>query len=331
MDGGLTLRFLTVLAALLTWAGMAGAGWQALNSDDGAYFYGVADGGAVDLMCIGRSAQGLNPALVDAHETAPTADFTLRLEFTNQFLPITDTYERHDVVIWTDRGGVRLPRVVWDELYSVWSVSLSMTDPLILSLFDAGRLVLGAEAGPFFEVPVDGLAAALEAAMGHCVANYRRMGLTVPPELSRFQGAAAPGAQGGSMAGIAEQAIQRGCEGGARREDGYLLRGDLDGDAIEDVVLDWGAVACLNGYPRPFCGASQCSADVFLSQLYPQKGQPEGLLALGVSLVPLSNGQMGVLLAGNLSACRSVGMNACESIWYWNGVDIVKLLTRPVQ
>ena len=127
------------------------------------------------------------------------------------------------------------------------------------------------------------------------------------------------------MRQIAESNIWKGCGGAAHIEPDAFLTGDIDGDGVPDVVLDWRSVQCQGSMRYPFCGASTCTADVYLSSAYHRTGYPEALLALGVRLQPLSNGAMAVAVGGTLSDCYAVGKDSCEFLFYWNGYDLVKL------
>lgn len=330
-------RLIGLIFALL--ASSAQADWRGRAVDNGAFFYGVAGSEQTGLtvMCIGRSAQGLDPVSVDAHETAPTANFSMRFEFAPRLIPQgTAQTRRTDLLAWTDTGGVRLPPAILNELNSVWEFELPMTDAFVSALFSTNRLVIGPQSGPHYELTTSGMAAALTTAFTYCLENYARMGLPIPPTLSAFvpnvqqqpddAGLIAPSA----MDVAAQNYIQRQCNGRAQHGPNAVLRGEIDGDGVTDVVLNWRDISCLNG-GRLFCGASQCSVDVFLSQLFPRKGRPEQMLGVGISLQPLSNGSSAVAIGGSLSSCRQFNLNACDGLWYWTGASFEHLQTRPVQ
>lgn len=125
------------------------------------------------------------------------------------------------------------------------------------------------------------------------------------------------------MRDAAESFIALGCNGTARREEGYLLPGDIDGDGQEDIVLNWDSVTCMTTIPKPFCGAAMCSAQVFISSLFPRTGQPEELLAIGVRVAELNNGLDGLITGGSLGNCEQERRDPCEYLYYWNGVALV--------
>ena len=326
-----------VIAFLSVLATTAAADWKGRAIDDGAYFYGVATSveAGMGVRCIGRSAGGKNPVEVEAHETSPTTSYSMRFEIDPRILPVGTTDRRSDLLAWSDAGGVRLPQAFFNAMWDVWEFELPMTDPFVVSLFSTSRLVFGPEAGPHYDLTVAGLAPALTIAFQHCIANYQRMGLPVPETLSAFAPTVQPPTpaarpDSAAMAGQANLYMERSCGGVARPEPGYLLTAQIDDDGQMDAVLDWSKITCANG-GRPFCGASMCSADVFLSRLYPAKAQPEALLAVGVSIEPLSNGLSSVVLGGSLSSCSQFGLSACQGLWYWTGSDLQLLQTRPVQ
>ena len=158
------------------------------------------------------------------------------------------------------------------------------------------------------------------------MSEYARLGFPVPGALAAFVDEGSQERGGDTMVDLAEAAINKSCNGSREVEPGHILVGNIDGDASPDAVVDWGKITCSVGLARPFCGASNCSADVYLSQKFHQTGRPESLLAVGVSLIPLNNGAEGLKLGGSLSSCQSASKGtACTFIWYWSGSDLVLL------
>ncbi|MEQ3708364.1 MAG: hypothetical protein ABNH38_07755 [Tateyamaria sp.] len=314
------------------------AGWVARTADDGALFYGlaVAEGTGFAVRCNGPSRQGLPAVSVGAHEEARTDPFHLIYSLRPPLMAAPATgYQRSDVVIWSGGTGYRLPPTIWNELDGEWQVQVGMTDALSLSLMTSADVVVGPEAGPHTRVTTDQMNQSVAEAMAFCVAEYRRAGLPVPAPLDQFWPQAnnslladdtAPTIPDG-MVDYARAHIRDGCSGPAQIEDSAILLGEIDGDGQEDAVVNWGRITCAQGVPRPFCGASMCSADVYLSSAYARIGGPLNLLALGVQLQPLTNGLQGVSLGGSLSMCDAAGQTggACNFIWYWNGVELVQL------
>ena len=322
-------RTLVALLALFASATLALADWVADTADDGAYFYGTArvDNTSLALRCNGPSARGLPPMSVGAHEETVVPPFQVVFNLGSDLVPVpANGFQRSDIVIWANGTGFRLPKAGYNELNGAgWESFVSMTDPLVLSMLQGSDIVLGAEAGPHFTVPTVNLQQALYAAFGFCIAQYQRMGLAVPPVLAPLA-ASVPAPQPAirSAGEIAHDRIARGCNAPYTTEGNPVLYGDLDGDGTGDAVIDWGRVRCQTSMPRPFCGASMCSAEILLSA---RNWRPYDLLALGVGLTPLSNGQTGVAVGGSLVECNHAGKgnNGCQFIWYWNGTDMVQL------
>lgn len=309
-----------VLAVLACLAQPAAA-WEARLADDGALFYGVAEGpSGMTMACIGPSRRGVPAIQVGAHETAQTPPFALRLEFAADWLPGNGVPpERRDVVIWADGTGYRLPLARFNEMHGVWMADVAMTDRLVTAMGGAETLLIGAERDQQFALSTAGIAQALDTVMSFCVAEYRRMGLAVPPALEALAPPPVPTpapAAAGTMA-RAEAAILQGCEGAGTRTPGAILTGDMDGDGAPDAVLDWNEVTCTSGMARPFCGAAVCSVDFFLSTRPAPPGANHTALGAGPALVPLSNGTMGVRTGTAPATCNSTG--TCAVIWYWNG------------
>lgn len=311
-----------IRAATLVLIGLAGPAaaqvWVASKADDGAYVYGSASPEPVQvwLSCNAPSATRLPPIQVGAHEETVSAPYTIRLEFSGALIPGADA--RSDIFLWVGATAYRLPSIGLNELTGVWELTLSMADPMLGAMRAADRLVLAPGQDQAWELPVDGLSEAAGAAMRTCAEAWVAAGFPVPPALAEF----APAYGGGAatpMRVAADQAVIAGCNGPANRGPDYLLSGNIDGDGTEDIILDWRAVECLSQPAQPFCGASLCSADVFLSGTFPRTGTPETMLALGVGLVPLSNGNDGIRLGASYANCNARGLNECEFLYYWDG------------
>lgn len=323
-------RIIRVLASLVAVLGSAAqADWVLDTRDDGALFYGglVSNPPNMSIRCVGLSAGGRNLVEADAHETAQTPPYSVRIEITPTLIPFApNALRRGDILFWLDGAGYQFPEVIWNDLDGVWTINVALADPLIAALQGASDFVMGPAAGQHYRIDVTGLGAALTQATAFCVSEYARLGHPVPGPLMPF---AADGSQergGDTMVDLAEAAISRSCNGSRQVEPGHILVGNIDGDASPDAVVDWRKITCSVGAPRPFCGASNCAADVYLSRKFPQTGQAEIMLAVGVSLIPLDNGTEGLQLGGSLSSCHSAGKgNACTSIWYWDGSDLVLL------
>ncbi|MFK7874255.1 MAG: hypothetical protein AB8B71_00535 [Paracoccaceae bacterium] len=307
--------------AAVTLPSVALADWSAGQHDDGALFYGSVATNPPNLvmLCVGPSKGGFNPMAVEAHEIGLTSAYSMRLEISTSLLPfLGEAATRSDVIVWVDGTGYQLPPVGWNILDEVWNVEIGLSDPLMVALRDARDVIAGPAAGPHVRFSANGLAAGLTQVTRYCVAEYERLGIPLPAALASFSD---QGRGGDPLEDLVSVSIAQACPGGAQVTPNYLLRGRIDDDDATDYVLDWREVTCTLGAPQPFCGASMCSAEVFLSKLYPRKGRTENILALGVQLIPLNNGLHGVEVGGSLRSCWDAGRgdSGCQFIWYWTG------------
>jgi hypothetical protein len=212
--------------------------------------------------------------------------------------------------------------VGWNELFDQWEVDLSADDPVFAAIAGVSRFELRSNTSSHTVNSAD-FAVAYTNLTDHCRSMFAAINT---PWAGDAPAAPAPQpAPANAMRQIAESAVWQGCGGGAQIDPDAFLTGEIDGDGLPDVVLDWGAVQCYGAMARPFCGASRCSADVFLSSAYHRKGMPETLLGQGVWLQPLNNGNMGVSVGGALSECYAIGKQSCNFLYYWNGFDLVNL------
>jgi hypothetical protein len=306
--------FITVLLPV---CGFAQA-WDLRKFDDGSFFAGtLTNGQGMNLSCGERSPRGVDPMVTGNVEPLLTQPQSYVFDFDPKLIgdPPMTPGGRNDVMFVAGTKGYVLSQVYRDELFGTWRVHLTQDDRAFEGL--RGQRVLDIRwNGGQAQLSAQGFDVGFAALEDYCSTMFAAIGKSwaIAPDLS---------AKGNPMRSAAEQAIRTGCNGPATFETDYLLLGDIDGDGAEDVVIDWDAVRCLGSNPRPFCGASMCSADVFLSSVFPAKRKSEGLLAFGVGLVDLSNGAKGVKVGGPLAACQSV--DDCTFTYYWNGLELVEL------
>lgn len=307
--------FIGLIALVL--GGQAGAQtpeWRLQTYDDGAYFSGaisVTSDRDVKLLCGERSARGLSGEQVGNMEPDITRRDSLRLYLGEGVLGAYDgvTQQRQDVLLVVGATGYRLPVVQRNELYSSWEADLPATDAVFAAIAAQPEFEIRSSTGSR-TVTARGFQTAHGALTGHCQTMFTAIG----KPWSSVPAAAAPVV---SMRDVAQASIRSGCGGPARMEPTALHSGDIDGDGLEDVVVFWNGITCSAGYPRPFCGASSCSAEFFVSSLHARGVQPKELLTQGVRMQPLSNGNMGVVTIGTAPTCQSRAN--CEFTWYWNG------------
>ena len=309
---------LVFLLAMVLPSGLVAQSWELQSHDDGSFFLGlmrITSTPGFALLCGERSPQGVSPHVTGNVEPDVTPARTLRLNISSTDIgpPNGNEQSRGDVLLISGNSGFRLPDVRWNELFNTWEADLAFDDPVLAAMGANPWIDMQSRAGSR-RVAAAGFSTALGQLVNYCKSMFATIGQ--PWE-------AGAGGGYGTMRDAAESAIGLGCNGNARREEGYLLSGDIDGDGQEDIVLDWGRVTCLTTIPRPFCGASMCSADVFLSSLFPRTGQPEDLLGFGIGIVALNNGLDGLITGGSLGTCAQERRDPCEYLYYWNGVALV--------
>ena len=322
------LRNMLVVVILLSTSSIAFADWRAETGTVLGLFYGNAKTypAALALHCNGQvPGQSLNAP--DAN-LSPTYGF--RLEISPPILPSPGAAGRRtDIGLWVNGAGFQLPQMIWSELDHVWSTSVSMSDPMISAMRLGGAIIVGPVSGGQYQVAADNMGIAIEQAMTYCVPLFAQQGHAVPPALAPFVGAPSDEERGGdTLEDFANYHISTGCQnGGFTTDPGYIQQGLIDADADTDFVVDWGKIQCVTGISRPFCGASQCAADLFLSGSFFPEGRPDSFLAQGMNLIDLSNGRKGLQLGGTLSMCNAAGKgtSGCQFIWYWDGTQMQQL------
>ncbi|MDR7038902.1 hypothetical protein J2X36_003674 [Methylobacterium sp. BE186] len=97
---------------------------------------------------------------------------------------------------------------------------------------------------------------------------------------------------------------------------GFIARKDVNGDGIEDVILDYGAFAC-GGDATYFCGSAGCTMQVFAST----KGGYAKVLDENVRRLDFKHvkGRPAMLLGLHGNACGKAGIEPCGTTLYWTG------------
>jgi hypothetical protein len=109
--------------------------------------------------------------------------------------------------------------------------------------------------------------------------------------------------------------VREKCGGLARIEDSALTHSaDFDADGLPDYVINYTDVFCLPDDIRGFCGAANCSIEVFLSSI----GYRTAFEFLAIALEPAtaSNGRTGLRMSATPSMCSG---GTCDGIWVWDG------------
>lgn len=105
------------------------------------------------------------------------------------------------------------------------------------------------------------------------------------------------------------------CNGQARIEDDALRQaGDLDEDGLPDYLIHYTGVYCLPDNMRDFCGAANCTVDVFLSS----RAYAPSFEFLAIDVVPASDalGRPGLQMFATHFMCAG---GACDGLWHWDG------------
>jgi len=316
-------RAMLALAVVVSPGAAAAQDWAMSQFDDGSFFSATlapVDGPGPALVCGERSPQGVSPTVTGNTEPDITPPGAFRVYLSDRAIgaPGAHLQTRDDVLLVVGDTGFRLRGLRWNELFVTWEIDLPANDPAFAAIAGHERFELRSDRGSH-AVSAVGFADGLRQLTGYCSAVFAAIGKPWPQ-----QGGAATQVE--AMRRAAEADIGRGCNGPATWGPEAMRAANIDGDGIEDIVLDWRAVTCSSGPPRPYCGASMCSADIYLSALFPRKGHPEKLLALGVRIQPLDNGNDAVGLGGSLSSCREAfGTGDCEFLWYWTGTGLARL------
>jgi hypothetical protein len=320
-------RLAVFLAALTLGTAPAQAAWIPYAEDNGGIFIAGASpkGTSFSLYCANRSRQGLGLMETGSHETTLTDPGTLALNFGNDLVPIPpNQWQRSDVVIWADGTGYRLPTARWNELNANgWETSIGIADPLVLSLFSASQVIIGAEAGPHYQLDTTDMAKALTDTVQFCLSEYHRMGQPVPTALQGLMPSPPPAPSGAFQipAKVTADITAKACSGGpVAINPAAFQAGDLDHDGAPDVVVHYGDVTCPNERINPNCGAANCSIDVYISTR--SYTRPFGLLGTGVGIVPHSTGRLALKISGTYGLC---GVSDCDTPWFWTGTTFEQI------
>ncbi|MEZ5912519.1 MAG: hypothetical protein R3D84_10100 [Paracoccaceae bacterium] len=340
---------MTIRIALAVWvlaAPVAAQDWQVSTSDDGSFFYANARTAGLALECGGQSPQRLSPAVTGNVEPLVTPPYAFFVVPDATLVGTTTPPPRSDVVIHAAQQAFRLPALNYNEFFSSWMQPVAMYDPLITALRREGRFAISVDSLGQVDIPSSGARAAIEAAFEFCASRTAAFGHPVPPELGGSGSSAptpapapaepvpqasapgpAPGEPSERLKAMVAADIAATCGGtNPKVEPGYMQVGDIDADGQPDILMYWGDVNCnnpsmpMNGYGGGFCGASQCSGNVYLSS------QPDAfrdaVLGQGAALALRADGGADLAMGMSLAECSTLPQpNDCTRLMRWNGRD----------
>ena len=263
------------------------------------------------LACYAPSPQGRPAIEVGAHETEPTARGTIRIEFDPRLIPVQGVATtRSDLVLWVDQVGYRLPAANYSDFYGYWGAEVGWDDPLFSALERAQSVVLAPGTDQPWQLVSAGLGPALAQVKSGCATDWSAPPATAQPPAGQVTIPAAVFAR-----------VAQDCGAPAPVPPSAVQAGDLDNDGRPDFVLDWGGITCPGRWPRPLCGAANCSHYVFLSS----RGYARHIDFLGTSLViiPHPRGGLGLKLGGTFSLCGANG-EFCATPYQWDGASFVE-------
>jgi len=343
------MKYTITIASILI-AGSAGAQtWQANSYDSGALIHGVAfaAGGSLSFSCTAPSPGGRPLMETGDHEALRTDQpYGLAISFSDALVdPVGADPSLPAPKMTLDGTTYPLPPMEYSDFHGAWTGISSVEAPGFLELFQATKMIVDPGRGTAYDYPIDGLSAALDAAFGDCIERWFTLGHALPPRLQQYvtngvapnQPTPTPVPKANAQTGpdlppglshapvfelpdVAPQAafdhVYSRCGGPFEVKPDAITATDLDQDGAADYILNYSGLDCGNGQAGGgYCGASNCSIEVFLSSR--QHRNPEEYL--GYSLTPVVDGQgrTGLILSGSFSVCGETGQ--CLPPAFWNG------------
>src|SRR5262245_9518466 len=118
----------------------------------------------------------------------------------------------------------------------------------------------------------------------------------------------------------------KGCDEKVKFKKGFVTRRDINGDGIEDFILDYGYFVCGESSTWA-CGSGGCETQVFASL---SDGKFAKVFDDVVQTIKFKRvrGRPAMLLGLHGSACGRAGYEACSATLYWNGEKFSPALRR---
>lgn len=350
---GETIFVAAIAATLVTDLAQAET-WSSRSTDSGALIQGVAfaTGGTFALSCTAPSPGGRPLIETGDHESLRTdtpysVAFSFSIDLVNPFGtdPILTT-----PTMALDGRTYPLPRMEYSDFYAAWTGIAPIDVPGFLELFQSTTLIVDPGRGTAYAYPVDGLSASLDAAFGPCVERWYDLGHPMPPRLLAYvtDGVAPdqpvptpvplaviptlPFLPAGLTPGpffevpaVAPQAafdhIAARCSGPLEIDPSFVTATDIDADGTADYIFNYQGLDCGDGQVGGgYCGASNCSIEVFLST----RGYRDPAEFLGHSLIPVQEvgGRRGVMLTASYAMCGETGL--CTPAFMWTGTGFTQ-------
>ncbi len=327
-------RLMAILTGLVIWDAPALAqSWESRTGDNGSLYFGSAtlQDAPISFGCTAPSPAGVPLIETGSHESHRSDPYEIILNLRDSLFDWAPPYSFENVVIGVGDAGYLLPRVDLNELQGT-AVYISMADPMIGALMDAESFVLATGQGPVHSFSADGLGDALRTSFAFCANRWGQLGHAVPPGLGERLASAESTVPPTGLslaeipsepfevvmpAGIISHLTQQ-CGANYQIAPASMQVGYIDYDSELDFVLNWGDVTCQGQRGGGYCGAANCSIDIYLSgRGYTPLG--DGLLGTDAQVVPLSNGYHGIQLNGTLFICAD---GYCDRPFYWTGTQL---------
>jgi len=315
--------------------------WLLLAHDDTAYVQArtmVEGQGYFGFYCNAPSPVGADPAAVNAYVPVVSAPGSVLIEASGDLVYLPYGFADRAGMQVSHRGVTYdLPVMRYDEEHGGWSAEVPFAHPLVAALRTAGAegFTVTTSDGRRQDQPTEGLAELLTDVVTTCASAWDLVGSAVPQANAAGSAPASAGKPGvaqtpeapfapaevvaattiAQLPPVIPEFVQEMCSGQARIDDSALRQaGDLDGDGAPDYIIHYTDVYCQPGDIRGFCGAANCSIDVFMSS----RGYTRPFEFLAIDVIPAQapDGRPGLQMFATNFMCAD---GACDGVWTWDG------------
>lgn len=254
--------------------GAAGAsGWELARGDDQGIFFASAEiPGVIGFRCGGQHASRSGPFPMMYQDSITDPGMVQMSLFQDAFAQLHDEVGHPDARLAVDGIGHSLRDIQYTDYHGGYWQQFATTDPLMAALRIGQEVTLWEHGTLRGAVPTRGMNAAIGGMIDYCAAGWA--GQPLPgqagsvPRFSLNPAPAAPAAAPAPTSAVDRLTawMDRICPQGMRRATGALYYDhDLDGDGLEDAVLDPRGMTCNGQYT--LCGQVHCETPVFLSSV----------------------------------------------------------------